>query len=99
MPRSLVMVAVMAALTACASAPAAPGASPSYAEPLPSLDPGRGLPPGCQTTDLRSPTGERVDLTGVWVGDGELANQFEQAWLNQIGDCVFGSVLGGAFVE
>jgi len=99
MPRSLVVAAVMAALTACASAPAAPGASPSYAEPLPSLNPGRGLPPGCETIDLRSPTGERIDLTGEWAGSGELANTIERAWLNQIGDCVYGSVLGGAFVR
>lgn len=93
------MVVVMAALTACASAPAAPAASPSDAEPLPSVNTGRGLPPGCETIDLRSPTGERIDLTGGWAGSGELANTVERAWLNQIGDCVYGSVLGGVFVR
>ena len=99
MPRSLVVAAVMAALTACASDPAAPGASPSYAEPLPSLNPARGLPPGCETIDLRGPTGERIDLTGEWAGSGELAHSIERAWLSQIGDCVYGSVLGGAFLR
>jgi len=99
-PRSLVVAVVMAALTACASAPAVPGASPSHAEPLPSVNPARGLPPGCETIDLRSPTGERIDLTGEWAGSGGgLANTFERTWLNQIGDCVYGSVLGGAFVR
>ena len=99
MPRSLVLAAVMAALTACASAPAAPSAGPSNAEPSASLSPGLGLPPGCQTIDLRGPTGERIDLTGEWAGSGQLANPIERAWLNQIGDCVYGSVLGGAFVR
>jgi hypothetical protein len=97
--RQSLVVAGIVVFTACASAPVAPATSPSHAEPLPSVNPAPGLPPGCETIDLRSPTGERVDLTGVWVGDGELANRVEQAWLNQIGDCVFGSVLGGAFVE
>jgi hypothetical protein len=64
------------------------------------LDPGRGLPPGCETIDLRSPSGERIDLTGEWADSGGgLADTFERSWLNQIGDCVYGSVLGGAFVR
>ncbi len=99
MPRRLVVAAVMAALTACASAPASPSASPSHAEPVASFNPGRGLPPGCETIDLRSPSGERIDLTGEWAGGGALAYSVERAWLNQIGDCVYGSVLGGAFVR
>jgi len=93
MPRSLVVVAAMATLTACASAPAVPGASPSHAEPLPSVNPARGLPPGCETIDLRSPTGERIDLTGEWAGTGILAGESESVWLQQIGDCVYGSVV------
>jgi hypothetical protein len=66
---------------------------------MPSVNPARGLPPGCETIDLRSPAGERIDLTGPWAGSGELANTIERAWLNQMGDCVYGSVLGGAFVR
>jgi len=100
MPRCLLVAAAMTLLTACASAPASPGASPSYAEPLASFNPGRGLPRGCETIDLRSPTGERIDLTGEWADSGGgLADTFERSWLNQIGDCVYGSVLGGAFVR
>jgi len=64
------------------------------------LNPGRGLPPECETIDLRTPAGERIDLTGEWADSGgELAGMFERTWLNQIGDCVYGSVLGGAFVR
>jgi hypothetical protein len=100
MRRSLVLAAAIAALTACASAPAAPATGPSHAEPLPSVNPAPGLPPGCETIDLRSPTGERIDLTGEWADSGGgLADTFERSWLNQIGDCVYGSVLGGAFVR
>lgn len=93
------MVAVMAALTACASAPAAPSAGPSNAQPSASLSPGLGLPPGCETIDLRGPTGERIDLTGEWSGGGVLVGDGEVAWLKQIGDCVYGSVVGAWFSE
>ncbi|MGH2488989.1 MAG: hypothetical protein ACRDFR_05175, partial [Candidatus Limnocylindria bacterium] len=99
MPRSLVVAAVMAALTACASAPAAPSAGPSNAEPSASLSPGLGLPRGCQTIDLRGPTGERIDMTGEWSGGGVLVGDGEVAWLKQIGDCVYGSVVGAWFSE
>ncbi|MGH2395044.1 MAG: hypothetical protein ACRDGH_16390 [Candidatus Limnocylindria bacterium] len=99
MSRSLVLAAVMAALTACASVPAAPVASPSPAEPSATSNGARGLPPGCETIDLRGPTGERVDLRGEWAGSGVLAYEGERAWLSQIGNCVYGSVLGGAFVR
>ncbi len=99
MPRVLVVAAVMAALSACASAPAAPDASPSDAEPSASVNPARGLPPGCATIDLRSPTGERVDLTGEWAATGVLAGDGEVAWLKQIGDCVYGSVVGAWLSE
>ena len=93
------MAAVIAALTACASAPAAPGASPSSAEPVPSANTARGLPPGCETIDLRSPTGERIDLTGAWAGSGILAGESEAAtWLQQVGDCVYGSVVGSGML-
>jgi hypothetical protein len=78
-------------LTACA---AVPSPSPSAAEPSASAPVEAGLPPGCETIDLRSPTGERIDLTGEWAGTGILAGESESAWLQQIGDCVYGSVVG-----
>ncbi|HEV7200094.1 MAG TPA: hypothetical protein VGO32_04750 [Candidatus Limnocylindria bacterium] len=41
---------------------------------------------------MRSPTGDRVDLTGTWAGTGYLAGDDEVAWLLQLGDCVYGTV-------
>jgi hypothetical protein len=70
MQRIWLMVVLLGLATACGSPPAA---SPSMADPSGSLAADQGLPPGCQVIDLRSPTGEAVDLTGVWAGDGILA--------------------------
>ena len=91
------LIAILAALaTACASEPAA---SPSLVPPTsPPAAPVSGLPLGCHPIDLRDPTGERIDLTGEWTGSGILAGDQERAWLNQIGDCVYGSVMGGEFL-
>ena len=45
--------------------------------------------------DLRGPDGERIDLTGEWAGSGVLTSDDEEvALLNQIGECVYGSVSG-----
>ncbi|MGH2488495.1 MAG: hypothetical protein ACRDFR_02600 [Candidatus Limnocylindria bacterium] len=49
----------------------------------------------CPPIELRGPTGDAIDLTGQWAGSGILAGDRETAWLQQIGDCVFGSVIGG----
>lgn len=84
---------VLAALmTACGStsSPSLSAADPSAAGAIQA-----GLPPDCKPIDLLSPTGVRVDLTGQWAGSGILAGHDEMAWLNQIGDCVYGSVVGG----
>lgn len=56
-----------------------------------------GMPSGCHPAEFQGPTGELVDLTGLWAGSGQLAGPAEQAWLNQLGNCVFGTVLGGTF--
>ena len=89
------LMVVIGLVTACASAPAAPGASPSFAEPVPSVNTARGLPPGCETIDLRGPTGERIDLTGEWNGSTTLfLNATEVALLNEVGGCVYGSATG-----
>jgi len=90
--RFLVAVWAAALLSACGSSPAS---SPSAAEPSASARAQAGLPPGCAPIDLRSPTGERIDLTGEWAGSGVLAWERETVWLNQLGDCVYGSVVGG----
>jgi hypothetical protein len=93
---AVMMAAVVAALVACQ-----PTIS-SHASPTPSTAAssvvGDGLPPDCKPMNLRDPNGRRVDLTGEWEGSGDgsdvLAVPDEQVWLQQIGDCLFGSVHG-----
>ena len=57
-------------LASCGSAtpqpsPMAPGPSASDGSSL------GGLPPGCQTIDLRTPSGEPLQLDGIWTDKGE----------------------------
>jgi hypothetical protein len=52
------------------------------------------FPSDCPLIDLRGPSGELIDLTGEWAGSGVLAQDNEVALLNQIGECVYGSVSG-----
>ncbi|MEK6191452.1 MAG: hypothetical protein AABM41_03895 [Chloroflexota bacterium] len=85
------LVVVTGLVTACA---AVPSASPSAAEPSATTAAVSGLPPGCETIDLRSPTGERIDLNGEWTGSATLFNASEVALLNEVGGCVYGSVTG-----
>jgi hypothetical protein len=94
--RRLGVVAFLAAVVfGCTSSPA-PSASA-----LPSESSGTvqgTLPEDCDQIDLRSPTGERVDLTGVWEGDGALVDSDETFWLVQVGDCVYGSAMNPRFL-
>ena len=80
--------------TACSGASAGPADSVG---PSASGVAGTGLPPGCSAIDLHSDTGERVDLAGTWLGSSELTGYAETAWLNQIGNCVYGVVLSGFY--
>jgi hypothetical protein len=95
MARRLVEALGLVALVAACTP--APTSSPSTVEPSAPAAPADGIPTGCQPIDLRSPTGERILLTGVWEGTGVLAWEGETAWLHQIGDCVYGSAIGGEF--
>ncbi len=85
-------LAILVAVMGCQPATA----GPSSTTPLPSASPrsGVGLPPDCQRIDLRDPDGARVDLTGEWEATAALAAPEEQVWLQQIGDCLYGSVFG-----
>jgi hypothetical protein len=85
------MPVVIACLAACTFSPTG---SPAATKPAESEVPD-GLALDCQPMELRAPTGEVIDLTGTWAGSGVLVGDDETAWLNQIGDCVFGSVIGG----
>lgn len=55
---------------------------------------GPGLPPGCAPIDLRDPDGARVELTGEWEAENPLTAPEEQVLLQQVGDCVWGTVHG-----
>lgn len=55
---------------------------------------GGGLPPGCAPIDLRDPDGARVELTGEWEAENPLTAPEEQVLLQQVGDCVWGTVHG-----
>ena len=90
--------ALAISVAGCASAPASPSPLPSA---QPSLSGGAVglLPTGCEAIDLRSPTGERVDLSGVWEGNGSLVDSDETFWLAQVGDCVYGSAMNPGFLS
>jgi hypothetical protein len=93
--RHLGALGLIALLAACTPATTT---SPSTVELSASAAAAGGVPTGCQPIDLRGPTGERILLTGAWEGMGVLAWEGETAWLYQIGDCVYGSAIGGEFL-
>ncbi len=76
--------------SATSSAPAASGSS---------VDGGGLLPEGCESIDLLSPDGERIDLTGMWEGEGALVDSGETVWLTQVGKCVYGSAANPEFLS
>jgi hypothetical protein len=88
------MAVLLAAIIGCNPTNSA---NPSPTIPLPSASqPAGALPPECEPINLRDPNGQRVDLGGEWEGSEEstgLAAPDEQIWLQQIGDCLYGSVL------
>lgn len=95
--RRIWLVALVAVvLAACVSgSTTGPSSEQPSGSSAPSAPERGSLPGGCQSIDLRGPSGERVDLTGAWAGTGELAGGDETAWLNQLGDCLYGAVISG----
>lgn len=77
---------LIAACTASGAPPATPSSSPGSSA---SEAPGAGdLPPGCEPLNLRSPTGERVVLDGVWSTTTSTPPM--TWWLHTEGECVWG---------
>lgn len=74
---SWVPLLVLSMLVACARTVGPPGASPS---PIASAQAGFA---GCLAIDLRLPSGDRLDLTGTWVGGSTIHH------MRQVGDCVW----------
>lgn len=48
------------------------------------------MPPGCESIELRAPTGERIDLNGDWAEVGT-SGELMTWWIRTEGDCVWGA--------
>ncbi len=84
--RALIGAAIVVA--ACTPSPAPPTATP----PTESLPAEVGnLPPGCDPIDLRTPSGQTVDLTGIWIQDEKEGRQPSKWWIRTLGDCIWGT--------
>jgi hypothetical protein len=75
--RSLALLLVLSTLIACATTEVPPSIPPS---PTASAEVGFA---GCVPIDLLLPSGERLDLTGTWVGGSTIHH------VRQVGDCVW----------
>jgi hypothetical protein len=94
-PRSTRSTIALAVLVIAGCSPTGTGGpSPTVPPPPQSSTGGIGLPPDCEPLDLRDPSGARVDLTGEWEAVDALVAPEERVWLQQIGDCLYGSVFG-----
>lgn len=87
------LIATACVVAACTPSPAAP-TSPPPTESLPAEV--SNLPPGCDPIDLRSTTGEPVELTGIWIQDQEGGRQPSEWWIRTLGDCIWGTGLDEA---
>ena len=86
---------------ACLIAACTPTSAPSSSVPpteSPAAEPGN-LPPGCEPINLRSPAGEAVDLTGVWIQDEEEGRQPARWWIRALGDCIWGTGTYDVYTE
>jgi hypothetical protein len=57
------------------------------------------LPPGCEPINLRSPAGEAVNLTGVWIQDEEEGPQPARWLIRALGDCIWGTGTYDTYTE
>jgi hypothetical protein len=57
------------------------------------------LPAGCEPIVLRSPSGERVDLDGIWVQDAVGNAKAMKWWLWSFGDCLWGAGMNESYSE
>jgi hypothetical protein len=87
-------------LLGAALAAAGCGASPTLSPtPGPTETPGPAagsLPPGCEPIDLRSPTGDRIELDGTWVHTEGTEMTW---WIRTQGSCIWGAGMVGDVAE
>jgi hypothetical protein len=86
---------------ACLIAACTPSAAPSSSvrsTASPVAEAGN-LPAGCEPIHLRSPAGEAVDLTGIWIQDEDEDRLASTWWIRALGDCVWGSGISDNYSE
>jgi hypothetical protein len=84
--RALIGAAIVVA--ACTPSSAPPTSAPPTASEAAEVG---NLPSGCDPIDLRSTTGEAVELTGIWIQDANEGRQPSTWWIRALGDCVWGT--------
>jgi len=77
---------------ACVVAACTPSPAPATSGPVTesSATEVGNLPPGCEPIDLRTPSGERVDLDGTWIEVDTPGATPATWWIRTLGDCVWG---------
>ena len=92
----MVLLGAACLIAACSRTPA----PASSAAPTESSATAIGnLPPGCEPIDLRSPSGEAVDLNGIWVQDEQGSARPAKWWIQTLGDCLWGSGMYDDYTE
>jgi hypothetical protein len=79
---------LLGAALSAAGCGASPALTPTPAAPETPGPAVGDLPPGCDPIDLRSPTGDRIELDGTWVHSegGEMT-----WWIRTLGSCIWGA--------
>jgi len=83
-------------VAACTPTSAPPTSAPPTESPPAAVG---NLPPGCEPIALRSPAGETVDLTGIWIQDENEGRQPSKWWIRAVGDCVWGTGIYDTYSE
>ena len=95
-PWLLALLGAACVVAACTPSPALPTSAPPTESPAAEAG---NLPPGCEPINLRSPAGEAVDLTGVWIQDEEEGRQPARWWIRALGDCIWGTGTYDVYTE
>jgi len=92
--RALIGAAIVVA--ACTPSPAPPTSTPPAESSAAEVG---NLPPGCDPIDLRTTSGQTVDLNGIWIQDEIEGRQPSKWWIRALGDCVWGSGIYDTYTE
>jgi len=93
-----VLIGAAMVVAACTPSPAV--VSPTSTPPTESSPAEvRNLPPGCAPIDLRTTSGQAVDLTGIWIQDENEGRVPSKWWIRALGDCVWGTGIYDTYSE